>query len=41
MLHFTAALRRERRQRRQRIADIGAAHHGGDFVKKLLQTLRD
>lgn len=41
MLHYRAAKRRERRQRRARIADVGAATHGGDFLKQLLTTLRD
>lgn len=41
MLHHSAALRRERKQRRARIADVGAATHGGDFLKQLLTILRD
>lgn len=40
MLHLDAAGRRERRQRLDRIADLSAAHHGGDFAKKLIATLK-
>lgn len=39
MLLFAAIVRQEKRQRIARIADTSAAHHGGDFAKKLMQQL--
>lgn len=41
MLYHAAAVRREKRQRRDRIYDIGAGTNGGDFAKKLLASLQD
>lgn len=41
MLHYDAAMRRERRQRRHTIIDNAAAAHGGDFAKQLMQQLQD
>lgn len=41
MLFYAAAQRLDRKARRARIADFGASTHGGDFLKRLLTTLRD
>lgn len=41
MLLFEAVQRHERQQRRARIVDISAGQHGGDYAKKLLQSLTD
>jgi len=39
MLLMRAILRDDKRQRRARIQDVMAAHHMGDFAKKLMKDL--
>lgn len=41
MQRFDALQRQRRADRRERILDINAGHHGGDTAKKLLKTLEN
>lgn len=41
MLHWEAALRARRRERRETIVDVSAAHHGGEGGKKHMRSLTD
>lgn len=41
MLHWSAAMRARKRERRETIVDVSAAQHGGEGAKKLMRSLAD
>jgi hypothetical protein len=41
MLYWRAALRANRRVRRETIIDTSAGYHGGDGAKQLMRSLED